>query len=318
MYNFSRVTSSILFVLIALSTLEACSPADQDTHTHVETTTLTLAMAPMVRDSAFSCKQTYELGTTQQEISFTDFKLFLSDITLLREGGGEVQTTIVTEEPWQYQGVALLDFEDASGSCANGTPQMRHHVRVEAPSHDDYIGVSATIGVPFELNHEDVSALPSPLNLPSMFWSWQGGRKFFRLDGKLASGSGLRIHLGSTGCMGEQGDISECLKPNRARFELSGNDPTRHLIMLHVDALFDSLDLTPAMDTPDASVICMSGPDTPSCDPIFESLGVNYDTGTIQEASQRFVTLSNKTFDPDAYMSSDDALSPPETTPHEH
>lgn len=320
-----RLASSLhLFLLVATCCLaSACSDTDEHTHENhehgEETTTLTLALAPMVHGEPFSCQESYTLGSTGQEVSLTDFKLFLSEVTLLRSGGEEVTARILTEEPWQYEGVALLDFEDASGSCANGTPQVRHHLRIKAPTHDDYTGVRATIGVPFELNHEDVSALPSPLNLPSMFWSWQGGRKFFRLDGKLADGSGLRVHLGSTGCMGDQGDISLCQRPNRARFEVSGHDPTSHLLLLHVDELFSSLDLTPAMETPDASVICMSGPDTPPCEPIFEALGVNYATGELQQSSQRFISLSDNTFDPASYESSGEPISSPGgDAHHEH
>ena len=103
----------LITLLFILAVCVSCSTPDQDTHAHgVEATTLTLAISPMVHDRPFSCQESYALGTTQKEVSFTDFKLFVSEVTLLREGGEEIAADIVTEEPWQYEGVALLDLED--------------------------------------------------------------------------------------------------------------------------------------------------------------------------------------------------------------
>ncbi|MEM7592163.1 MAG: MbnP family protein, partial [Cyanobacteria bacterium P01_A01_bin.83] len=82
---------------------------------------------------------------------------------------------------WQHQNVALLDFEDGTDSCDNGTPEIRTQVVGTIPE-GDYESLQFTLGVPPQLNHDDAAIAPSPLNLTSMWWNWQGGYKFLRLD----------------------------------------------------------------------------------------------------------------------------------------
>ena len=38
------------------------------------------------------------------------------------------------------------------------------------------------LGVPFPLNHTDITTAPAPLDLTSMDWSWQSGRKFAKIE----------------------------------------------------------------------------------------------------------------------------------------
>lgn len=45
-----------------------------------------------------------------------------------------------------------------------------------------YTGLAFDMGVPFALNHADVTAAPSPLNIQALWWNWQGGYKFMRVD----------------------------------------------------------------------------------------------------------------------------------------
>ena len=256
--------------------------------------TVTLGFKGMVGAEPFSCESAYTLGSSGSSATFSDFKLYLSEVTLIRKGGERVAAVIPDQEAWQARGVALLDFEDGTGRCANGSPATRTRIELEAPAHQDYVGVEATLGVPFELNHEDVGALPSPLNLQSMFWSWQGGRKFLRIDGQVDGVGGLRYHLGSLGCQGMQGDITACTKPNRGRFRVEGEDPTSHLIAIDLKPLFEGLDLTPREGR---SVLCMSGPDTPSCTLIFAASGVDYQSGEPAMSEQAMFKLTSERFD---------------------
>ena len=75
------------------------------------------------------------------------------------------------------RGVALLDFEGDEGECANASAEDKRSGCVGDIDLDASAisGVRFTLGIPFALNHADVGALPSPLNVPTMFWSWQGG-----------------------------------------------------------------------------------------------------------------------------------------------
>ncbi len=296
MFNKINIISTVSVALL----LFGCGDEEGHDHTNHDhgngpvTQTMTLGFMGHVGAEPFSCESSYMLGTGNNSVEFTDFKLYISDVVLIREGGAELSAKIADMDPWQSSGVALLDFEDATGGCSNGTPATRTRVEVEAPEHDDYVGFKATLGVPFDVNHADVGALASPLNLPGMFWSWQGGRKFFRIDGRVDGTAGLRVHLGSTACQGGNGDISGCDKENRGQIELMGKDPFTHMIKVDIAPLFEGADLTPSGLS---SVICMSGPDTPACGAIFDALGVSYESGQPAAAKQSMMTLTDVAFD---------------------
>jgi hypothetical protein len=56
---------------------------------------------------------------------------------------------------------------------------------IKAPA-GDYKGVRFEVAVPKDLNHRDASTVPMPLGLESgMFWAWNPGYIFFRLEGKV-------------------------------------------------------------------------------------------------------------------------------------
>ena len=131
-------------------------------------------------------------------------------------------------------------------------------------------GLRFTVGVPFAQNHQDQAAAPSPLNLTGMFWSWQSGYKFVRIEGKTASGSAYLLHLGSTGCAKDgSGQVTSCTSPNRATVTLSGFDPARNTIAVDLAALLAGSDLS-------ASAECHSQSDKAACAPYFKALGLPF------------------------------------------
>src|SRR5690606_37806949 len=126
-------------------------------------------------------------------------------VRLIDDGGNEVAVTLTDDDLWQDDSVALLDFEDASMGCAaNGTTETNSTVVGTVPE-GTYTGVVFELGVPFEKNHQDVAAADAPLSVGAMFWVWQGGFKFVRIDmidaDGMAPDNGWNLHLGSTGCM---------------------------------------------------------------------------------------------------------------------
>lgn len=136
----------------------------------------------MVGDEMFSCSASYpELGASGTAAAFTDFRFYVSEVALIDESGNVVPVALEQDGMWQHESVALLDFEDQTGACSNGTPEMRTEVVGTVPS-GNYTGVMFTLGVPFALNHDDATLAPSPLNLTAMWWNWQGGYKFARID----------------------------------------------------------------------------------------------------------------------------------------
>lgn len=236
---------------------------------------VSLEFAALVGDKAFSCEDTFQLGSANTDVTFSELKFYVHDVELVRSNGEVVKVTLDEDEVWQARGVAMLDFEDKTGNCANGTTQTNNTITGKVDGlHDDYTGVNFTLGIPFELNHADVGALPSPLNVPTMFWSWQGGRKFIRLDGRVEE-AGLRFHLGSTACQGEGNEVTNCSNPNRADISLDGLDPIGSPIVFDIAKLYENVDLSGSADNQSVGV-CMSAPDTVTCEGIFGSLGLSY------------------------------------------
>ena len=135
-----------------------------------------------VGDRQFACGESYEeVGTSGSTITPTDFRFYVSDVALIDEDGNAVPVELEQDGKWQYKSTVLLDFEDGTSACDNGTPAMNTTVVGTIPE-GNYESLQFTMGVPENLNHEDAAIAPSPLNLTSMWWNWQGGYKFLRVE----------------------------------------------------------------------------------------------------------------------------------------
>jgi uncharacterized repeat protein (TIGR04052 family) len=272
-----------------------------------ETQPVTLNFQGVVGDKPFSCTESYRLGTAETMSMPTDFRLYVSDVALIDAEGNAVPVTLEQDGKWQYKTVALLDFEDRTGTCANGTPDTRTQIVGTVPV-GDYQGVQFTLGVPFDLNHDDATPAPSPLNLTSLWWNWRGGYKFLRVDlethnmnaelpvqpkgeghsghgttthtgdpGHGAGATGFAIHLGSTGCQAEGDNLqpTSCLNPNRADIVLNEVDPAADTIAVDLAALVQSNDLS--TNVPNTPPGCMSAPEDGDCMGIMHNLGIAFD-----------------------------------------
>ncbi|MBE9047862.1 metallo-mystery pair system four-Cys motif protein [Pleurocapsales cyanobacterium LEGE 10410] len=135
-----------------------------------------------VGNREFTCGESYDaVGAGESTVTPTDFRFYVSDVALIDEDGNAIPLELEQDGKWQYQNVALLDFEDGTSACDNGTAEMRTMVVGTIPE-GDYQSLQFTLGVPEQLNHKDAAIAPSPLNLTSMWWNWQGGYKFLRVD----------------------------------------------------------------------------------------------------------------------------------------
>ncbi|MEM8720705.1 MAG: MbnP family copper-binding protein [Cyanobacteria bacterium P01_G01_bin.39] len=179
--TFSQKSMAIVFGAglcpIAAAVLLSCSAAPVLSQEEIA-----INFEAFVGESEFACGESYEeIGTGSSTITPTDFRFYVSDVALIDEDGNAVPLELEQDGKWQHQNVALLDFEDGTDSCDNGTPETRTQVVGTIPE-GDYESLSFTLGVPSQLNHNDAAIAPSPLNLTSMWWNWQGGYKFLRLD----------------------------------------------------------------------------------------------------------------------------------------
>lgn len=234
-----------------------------------------------VGDDVFSCEGSYAVGTSQTEVRLNDFRLYIHDVRLRRADGEEVPVALDQDGLWQHQNVALLDFEDKSGSCANGTEKTNSVVRGAVPA-GEYEGLSFKVGVPSELNHGDASTAPSPLNLSGLWWNWTNGYKFLRIDSAAEADQGAFIvHVGSTGCVsGADGEVT-CDRPNIAEVVLEGVDPLTTKVLVDYGALVLDSDVG-------GSEGCMSEPTNPECALVFTRLGVDVTDGSPRPEHQAF------------------------------
>ncbi len=245
---------------------------------------LTIRMRAMVGAEAFACGRAYHgIGTTQATVTASDFRFYVHDVRLVTPRGDTVPARLAPTAPWQDRDVALVDFEDGTASCANGTAEVHPEVTVLAPA-GEYRGLAFTLGVPFARNHGDLAAQAPPLSLSRLFWSWNGGYKFLRIDLRASHGdsaaTGWVIHLGSTGCTGEAGAKAPttCAQPNRAEVRLPGFDPTRDVVVADLAALLARADVR--RNQPQTAMGCMSAPNDADCGGLFASLGLSHPSAT--------------------------------------
>jgi hypothetical protein len=142
---------------------------------------LAFSVEPQAGDQAFVLGQPYP-NVQGQDFTLTNFKLYLSDITLI---GTDNRETRVCE-------VALFDFStgvmrtlEAEGIAAS----------MEVPT-GSYQAIRFGVGVPARYNTEAGSPEVSPVDYPEehplserhgMVWSWTSGYIFAQLDGRIDS-----------------------------------------------------------------------------------------------------------------------------------
>jgi len=142
----------------------------------------------------------------------------------IKQGGDWVSLAFETNN-WQMNKVALLSLANANCEAGNLRKQVDFS---QAINWQQVEAVKFDLGVPFTLNHQNPLQQPSPLNLPNMFWSWQMGHKFLRLDMQAEQHS-WSFHLGSVGCVAAtrvRAPDESCSQPNLFTLEvpLSGGN----------------------------------------------------------------------------------------------
>ncbi len=271
---------------------------------------VTLRFALKAGKDVVACgKEMTGLGSKRSSAQISDARFHVSNVRLLDSAGKEVPVALTPDGKWQSDSVALIDFEDASGLCKDGgTAETRVQIKGKAEA-GAYTGVVFDLGVPFAMNHADVATAKSPLNVKAMWWNWQGGYKFLRVDFKSnapAPQDTFFVHLGSTGC-GEIADPHSALGeavtatheatgtmavPNMAPEKPCANaniptvrlmrfDPARDVIVADVGALLRGVDLSNPTPMPAG---CMSGVDDKDCVGLFPNLGLSLKTGACASA----------------------------------
>jgi uncharacterized repeat protein (TIGR04052 family) len=288
-----------LFTTAAALALAACSTVP----TAPKTAQVSLNFAAQINGQPFACGQRYDgVGTTGSSITPSDFRMYVSEVKLLRQDGSAVPVQLAQDGIWQHQNVALIDFENGTGPCRNGTTATNTAVRGQVPA-GDYVGVELTVGVPFAQNHQDPTVAPAPLNSTAMFWNWQGGYKFIKFD---TTSSGIStdkpaapnvmgpvtrysVHLGSTACAGDSKTQapSACQNPNRMTVRLNQFDLAKNTVVVDMGAVLAQANVD--VNAKGTSPGCMSFLKDADCPPVMNALGLAYD-GVPANGAQRLLT----------------------------
>ena len=237
-----RNSKSIVIALLALGA-QGCSPPTQQVATR-----FTLHSPPSLAVTA----------------SPPTLRFYVSDLRMVDARGQATRVRLASVPPYQDERTALVSLpaDDASGNTMiHGTV---------APG--DYVHMEFLLGIPFARNHGNPLQAEPPLDRPAMFWAWQSGHKFLRLD----LGNAWSFHLGSTGCHSASAvrpPQDECRQPNLARTRLPASAAADGQIDVHLGALIAAVN-----PTTDAN--CMgSYADDATCRHVLDALGLDAETG---------------------------------------
>ncbi|MFV0429466.1 MAG: MbnP family copper-binding protein [Arachnia sp.] len=271
--------------------------------------TVEIPFTAEIAGTLFKCADSYPgLGAAGTEVQILDFRLFVSSATLVAADGTRVPVALEQDGAWQIDNIALLDFEDATGSCANGTPQVNATLRGTVPE-GDYRGLEFEVGVPFDWNHGDPTTAPAPLNLTAMFWNWRGGYKFAKIEFAPVTAMGMNtaaethsegaghggpggwmLHLGSTMCAAPEATAAPsepCANPNRVAVSLPDFVPGASTVVIDPAPVVAGADLT--RNTPETSAGCMSFNNDPDCNTVLPRLGLAFNA--LPAESQLLVSM---------------------------
>ncbi|GMM90089.1 MbnP family copper-binding protein [Vibrio fortis] len=278
MFNQIPATKALVTAFVC-TTLSACGGSSSSPSTSVTQQDVTIQFAAKVGTQDIECKlmDTATAGTKNTNPEFKDVRMYISNLELIDDKGEATPVSLKQDGKWQYQNVALLDFETGADSCANGNEALNHQIIGQVPE-GDYTGVRFTLGVPTELNHYGIDGddAVSPLDVMGMNWSWQNGHKHLRMDV-----DGWNIHLGTTGCevVDAGAEVVDCAdsRPNRPTYQLDNFNHASNVIVFDYQSLVTSNDIT--FNTPGTPPGCMSSSVDTDCQGIFDKLGLDLTTG---------------------------------------
>jgi uncharacterized repeat protein (TIGR04052 family) len=266
-----------LIVLFCVSAFAGCGGSDSDS------SPVSIKFAAKVNGKDAGCGVTYqEIGSRKSALTINDIRFFVFNVRLLDRNGEEHKVTLTQDGVWQYQDVALLDFENGTAGCSElGTAETNTEIKGESDL-DEVAGVKFDIGIPFNLNHLDPTTVPAPLNVSALNWFWQVGHIFYRND-FFADGKPFFVHLGSSGCVSDaftSPPTEPCSNPNIPTITLT-NYTSEKTVVLDIGTLLQGVDLTKA--TPNTAPGCMSERNDNECAEVYPNFGLSLETGKCVE-----------------------------------
>jgi len=250
---FSRLLTKMAIILSIVLFLLGCGKANNKQ---------TIVVSPVFNGQVIGCDVNFTHENTDWR--YQQFLFFISNLEALTTTGSWIKPELLSSK-FQTKSVALI-----GETCGE-----ENHWQLNFSSD---VGISKwqklrlTIGVPFEVNHINPLTQESPLNLPTMFWGWQKGHKFLRLE--LASEQDTWLyHLGSMGCKAAsplRAPLAPCLHDNKFTFEVDITRGQNHqaedkVIVFDVEKLVSGLTLG-------GESSCQSSPRNESCQQLVSNL----------------------------------------------
>lgn len=203
-------------------------------------------------------------------VAVRNVQFYVHDVQLLDTAGLPHPFRFDAVAPWQSGELALVELGGSDERIRNATIRGTASGTAQI-----YTGIRFSIGVPFALNHANPLTAAAPLDRSELFWTWQSGHKFLRVD-LLDAGREWSFHLGSTGCTSASAlrpPAAPCAQPNVMRIEIAGIDPLRQSIQLQLHELVSSMRAA-------KHAICTGNyAHDPACADVFSKTGLQADTG---------------------------------------
>jgi uncharacterized repeat protein (TIGR04052 family) len=261
-------TSRSLWLCLLLLSLSACSPTkNNQVNKHIK-------FVPSFAEQSLACNT--RISIDDKFWSINELAFFISELRITDEHTSYALTLV--DNAWQSQNVALIR---QSPDCAENRTNLRVSFSFEDSrdlflTSNESLELRFSLGVPFEINHQNPVTQSSPLNDSSMFWAWRNGYKFIRWDMQNEMSESWSFHLGSVGCESAamvRAPAQECKFPNRIEVSLplKLNSLQNNEVVINMDLSLILGDLMPSQST-----TCMfSSIDEPSCQKLLNNSGNN-------------------------------------------
>lgn len=201
-----------------------------------------------------TCEQTFEKEGLEWQLRA--FQFYLSEVEI------DGQAATLKNKSGEASPVAML------GTRCSG--EGRWQFDMEPMTVSDSSSFSFMLGVPFEVNHQNPLQASEPLNHSDMFWTWQIGHKFVRMDIRSQTeekSKSWAFHLGSIGCdsaSSVRAPTEACAHPNTFTVTLDDFQSDKP-VYFHVDRLIANSKIIEDGN-------CMGDPDDASCKPLIQVL----------------------------------------------
>ncbi len=284
----SRRFTAIAASVLTAAGITACATAvTASAHAgHQPRMKVTLKFAAVAGSTPVSCAAPITgLGTGDTTAALQDLRFYISNVRMIRKNHTSVPMKLRRNTAYDLtrggNRVSLIDLENGRGSCNQGDAKVHATITGTVPK-GNYVGARMYMGVPFPLNHTDITAAPAPLDLAAMNWSWQSGRKFAKIEVVDPGGApgawaakAFHVHLGSTGCTGNPatGATASCSGSSRMAIRLARFNPAKQKIAIDLKALLAGNDITVNRA---GAPGCMSGATDPECQAVFGAMKIGW------------------------------------------